>query len=79
MIVSLTSLDAKLKFLLIANTPLVKSADVTVNVSMDGQGSAQQNTQSNGSQGANLGAVIAAEWLLNKEGVFSMKDVLNIG
>ena len=34
--------------------------NVTVNVSMDGQGSAQQNTQSNGSQGANLGAVIAA-------------------
>ena len=23
-----------------------------------------------------LGAVIAAEWLLNKKGVFSMKDVL---
>ena len=25
-----------------------------------------------------LGAVIAAEWILNKKGVFSMKDVLNI-
>ena len=24
-----------------------------------------------------LGAVIAAEWILNKEGVFSMKDVIN--
>lgn len=26
-----------------------------------------------------LGAIIAAEWLLNKKGVFSMKDVLNLG
>ncbi len=26
-----------------------------------------------------LGAVIAAEWLLNKKGVFTMNDVLNIG
>ena len=25
-----------------------------------------------------LGAIIAAEWILNKKGVFSMKDVLNI-
>ncbi len=25
-----------------------------------------------------LGAVIAAEWLVNKEGIYSMKDVLNI-
>jgi 4-hydroxy-tetrahydrodipicolinate reductase len=30
-------------------------------------------------EGFALGAVIAAEWLLNKKGVFSMKDVLNIG
>ena len=34
--------------------------NVTVNVSMDGQGSAQQNTQSDGAQGANLGAAVAA-------------------
>lgn len=26
-----------------------------------------------------LGAVIAAEWLVNKKGVYTMKDVLNIG
>lgn len=26
-----------------------------------------------------LGAVIAAEWILNKKGVFSMKEVLNLG
>lgn len=26
-----------------------------------------------------LGAIIAAEWLLNKKGVFTMNDVLNIG
>lgn len=26
-----------------------------------------------------IGAVIAAEWITNKKGVFSMKDVLNIG
>lgn len=30
-------------------------------------------------QGFGLGAVIAAEWILDKKGVFSMKDVLNIG
>ncbi|WP_442266966.1 4-hydroxy-tetrahydrodipicolinate reductase [Tenacibaculum sp. ZS6-P6] len=30
-------------------------------------------------QGFALGAVIAAEWLKNKQGVFTMKDVLNIG
>ncbi len=30
-------------------------------------------------QGFALGAVIAAEWLVKKTGVFTMKDVLNIG
>ena len=30
-------------------------------------------------QGFALGAVIAAEWLLHKKGVYTMKDVLNIG
>lgn len=30
-------------------------------------------------KGFALGAVIAAEWLLNKKGVYSIKDVLNIG
>ncbi|TCI84431.1 4-hydroxy-tetrahydrodipicolinate reductase [Tenacibaculum sp. M341] len=30
-------------------------------------------------KGFALGAVIAAEWLQNKEGVFTMKNVLNIG
>ncbi|WP_422105208.1 4-hydroxy-tetrahydrodipicolinate reductase [Winogradskyella sp.] len=30
-------------------------------------------------QGFALGAVIAAEWIKDKKGVFSMKDVLNIG
>ncbi|MBE7629731.1 4-hydroxy-tetrahydrodipicolinate reductase [Tenacibaculum piscium] len=30
-------------------------------------------------QGFALGAVIAAEWLVNKTGVFSMRDVLNLG
>ncbi|MFY0604745.1 MAG: 4-hydroxy-tetrahydrodipicolinate reductase [Flavobacteriaceae bacterium] len=30
-------------------------------------------------KGFALGAVVAAEWLLNKKGVFTMKDVLNIG
>jgi 4-hydroxy-tetrahydrodipicolinate reductase len=29
-------------------------------------------------EGFGLGAVIAAEWLIGKKGVFSMKDVLNI-
>ncbi|RKE92303.1 4-hydroxy-tetrahydrodipicolinate reductase [Ichthyenterobacterium magnum] len=30
-------------------------------------------------QGFALGAIIAAEWIQHKKGVFSMKDVLNIG
>lgn len=30
-------------------------------------------------EGFALGAVVAAEWLLGKKGVFTMKDVLNIG
>lgn len=30
-------------------------------------------------QGFALGAVVAAEWLLDKTGVYTMKDVLNIG
>lgn len=30
-------------------------------------------------EGFALGAVIAAEWILGKEGVFSMRDVLNLG
>ncbi len=30
-------------------------------------------------QGFALGAVIAAEWLVNKKGVYSMRDVLNLG
>ncbi|MFD1063487.1 4-hydroxy-tetrahydrodipicolinate reductase [Winogradskyella litorisediminis] len=30
-------------------------------------------------EGFALGAVIAAEWIANKKGVFNMKDVLNIG
>ena len=30
-------------------------------------------------EGFALGAVIAAEWIIGKQGVFSMKDVLNIG
>ena len=30
-------------------------------------------------QGFALGAVVAAEWLVSKTGVFTMKDVLNIG
>jgi 4-hydroxy-tetrahydrodipicolinate reductase len=32
----------------------------------------------NSRKGFALGAVVAAEWILNKTGVFSMKDVLNI-
>lgn len=30
-------------------------------------------------KGFALGAVIAAEWIIGKTGVFSMKDVLNLG
>jgi 4-hydroxy-tetrahydrodipicolinate reductase len=32
----------------------------------------------NSRKGFALGAVVAAEWILGKKGVFSMKDVLNI-
>jgi len=30
-------------------------------------------------EGFALGAVIAAEWIVNKKGIFTMKDVLNLG
>jgi 4-hydroxy-tetrahydrodipicolinate reductase len=30
-------------------------------------------------EGFALGAVVASEWILGKKGVFTMKDVLNIG
>ena len=30
-------------------------------------------------QGFGLGAVVAAEWIIGKTGVFTMNDVLNIG
>ena len=30
-------------------------------------------------QGFALGAVVAAEWIIGKKGVFGMKDVLNLG
>lgn len=33
----------------------------------------------NNRKGFALGAVVAAEWIVNKTGVFTMKDVLNIG
>ena len=34
--------------------------------------------KANSRQGFALGAVIAAEWLQGKKGIFSMKDVLNL-
>lgn len=34
--------------------------------------------EANNREGFALGAVIAAEWILDKKGVFSMKDVLNL-
>ncbi|MBT8305075.1 MAG: 4-hydroxy-tetrahydrodipicolinate reductase [Bacteroidia bacterium] len=37
------------------------------------------NHTANSRKGFALGAVIAAEWIIGKTGVFSMKDVLNIG
>jgi len=37
------------------------------------------NHTAKGRKGFALGAVIAAEWIIGKTGVFSMKDVLNIG
>ena len=33
----------------------------------------------NNRHGFALGAVIAAEWIIGKTGIFTMKDVLNIG
>ncbi len=35
--------------------------------------------EANNREGFGLGAVIASEWLLGKTGIFTMKDVLNIG
>lgn len=37
------------------------------------------NHTANSRKGFALGAVIAAEWIIGKTGIFSMKDVLNIG
>jgi len=37
------------------------------------------NHTANSRKGFALGAVIASEWIIGKTGVFSMKDVLNIG
>lgn len=37
------------------------------------------NHEAHSREGFALGAVVAAEWLINKTGVFTMKDVLNIG
>ena len=33
----------------------------------------------NNRKGFALGAIIAAEWLIDKKGIYTMKDVLNIG
>jgi 4-hydroxy-tetrahydrodipicolinate reductase len=33
----------------------------------------------NNRKGFALGAIIAAEWLIKKKGIYTMKDVLNIG
>ena len=33
----------------------------------------------NNRKGFALGAVIAAEWLIQRKGIYTMKDVLNIG
>lgn len=30
-------------------------------------------------EGFALGAIVAAEWLLNRKGVYTMRDVLNLG
>ena len=41
--------------------------------------SIQISHEAHGRQGFALGAVIAAEWIQRKKGIFHMKDVLNIG
>jgi 4-hydroxy-tetrahydrodipicolinate reductase len=37
------------------------------------------NHTANNREGFALGAIVAAEWIIGKKGVFTMKDVLNIG
>lgn len=49
---------------------------VTYNSSVD---SISINHKAHNREGFALGAVVAAEWLVGKKGVFSMQDVLNIG
>ena len=55
----------------IPGTHTIKYASEVDNISM--------THVANNRHGFALGAVIAAEWLLGKTGVYSMKDVLNIG
>ncbi len=50
--------------------------DVTYNSDID---SISIKHKAHSRQGFAMGAVIAAEWIKDKKGVFSMKDVLNIG
>ena len=49
---------------------------VTYNSEVD---TIQISHEAHNRKGFALGAVIAAEWIQDKKGVFHMKDVLNIG
>ena len=49
---------------------------ISYNSSID---SIQISHEAHNRKGFALGAVVAAEWIIGKKGVFSMKDVLNIG
>jgi len=58
----------------IADVPGTHTVDYTSAVD-----SIQLKHTAHNRQGFALGAVVAAEWLQNKKGVYTMKDVLNIG
>lgn len=73
----------------LGNKPLKNVISITAKRISDVPGTHEVNYQSeidtinikhiaNNRKGFALGAVIAAEWLLNKKGVYTMKDVLNI-
>ncbi|AYN68491.1 4-hydroxy-tetrahydrodipicolinate reductase [Euzebyella marina] len=58
----------------IGNTPGTHTVDYTSSVD-----SIEIKHTAHNREGFALGAVIAAEWIIGKEGIFTMKDVLNLG
>ena len=58
----------------IGNTPGTHTVEYTSSVD-----SIQIKHTAHNREGFALGAVTAAEWIIGKTGIFSMRDVLNLG